>query len=435
MTSEALWRAPVADAPVRGSVSVPGSKSATNRALVLAALASGPSRIRRPLHARDTRLMAAALNALGADIVEVPKSEGTDWEVRPQQLRGPATIDCGLAGTVMRFVPAIAMNAEGDITFDGDEGARVRPMRTMIDAIRALGVAVTDHGTGTLPFTVHGTGKVVADHVVVDASASSQFVSALMLAAARFEHGCRIEHRGSAIPSMPHLDMTVAMLRERGVCVDVDVVDATNASWHVHPGAIAGLDTVIEPDLSNAAPFLAAAMVTGGTVSVNDWPMHTTQPGDRLREIFTAMGGIVTVDDSGCTVSGPRELLGIDVDMREVGELTPVIAAACALATTPSHLYGIAHLRGHETDRLAALAREINRVGGNATETPDGLVIEPSTQFLGAAVETYEDHRMATAAAVLGLRIPNLDVINVATTAKTLPDFAAMWSALVAGRE
>lgn len=433
MTSD-LWPAPVAGAPVTGVVSVPGSKSATNRALVLAALADAPSRIRKPLHARDTRLMADALRALGAQIEEVQTADGVDWVVAPGKLRGPATIDCGLAGTVMRFVPAVAALASGDVVFDGDERARVRPMRTIIDALRALGVDVEDHGSGALPFTVHGSGAVAVEHVVVDASASSQFVSALMLVAARFANGCLIEHRGPAIPSMPHLAMSVQMLRERGVNVDVDASDPTNARWKVYPGPIHGLDAVIEPDLSNAAPFMAAAMVTGGRVTISDWPAVTTQPGDRLRGLFTEMGGTVALDATGCTVTGPAELRGIDVDLRDEGELTPVVAAVCALASTPSRIRGIAHLRGHETDRLAALATEINRVGGRATETDDGLIIEPSSDFKGAAVHTYDDHRMATAGAVLGLRIPGIDVVDIATTAKTLPDFSTMWHTLVAGR-
>lgn len=435
MGKDELWRAPVASAPVRGVVSVPGSKSATNRALVLAALADGPSHLRKPLLARDTRLMAGALRSLGTRIDEVPSPDGVGWMVTPRLLRGPAVIDCGLAGTVMRFVPVIAALAEGPVTFDGDGRARVRPMRTIIEALRALGVVVDDNDRGTMPFTVHGTGSVAVDHVVVDASASSQFVSALMLAAPRFDNGCTIEHRGAAIPSMPHLEMSVAMLRERGVTVDVDAADPTNARWTVHPGEITGMDTTIEPDLSNAAPFLAAAMVTGGSVGIRDWPTTTTQPGDRLREIFTLMGGEVHLVDGVCTVTGPLQLRGIDIDLRDVGELTPVVAAVCALASTPSRLRGIAHLRGHETDRLAALVTEINRVGGRATETEDGLVIEPSDNWRAAEFATYEDHRMATAGAVLGLRIPGIDVVDIATTAKTLPDFPAMWNALLAGRE
>ena len=433
MTAD-LWSAPLADAPITGVVVVPGSKSATNRALVLSALADGPSRIRRPLHARDTQLMANALRALGAHIDEIETAAGIDWAVTPGELRGPATIDCGLAGTVMRFVPAVAALARGDVSFDGDERARVRPMRATIDALRSLGVDVDDNGAGALPFTVHGSGAVAVEHVVVDASASSQFVSALLLVAAQFENGCIIEHRGPAIPSMPHLAMSVHMLRERDVQVDVDVEDPSNARWTVHAGAIHGLDAVIEPDLSNAAPFMAAAMVTRGRVTIPDWPRTTTQPGDRLRGLFTAMGGSVELSSVGCTVTGPSELRGIDVDLRDEGELTPVVAAVCALASTPSRIRGIAHLRGHETDRLAALATEINRIGGRATETDDGLVIEPSHELHGAVMQTYDDHRMATAAAVLGLRIPGVEVVDIATTAKTLPDFDHMWRTLVAGR-
>ena len=429
-----LWPAPVALAPVHATVSVPGSKSATNRALVLAALADGTSHIRKPLHARDTKLMAQALRDLGTRIDEIETLDGIDWVVKPQALHGPAAIDCGLAGTVMRFLPAVAALANGPVSFDGDERARVRPMRTIIEALRALGVTVEDEDRGTLPFTVRGAGRVGRDHVIVDASASSQFVSALLLVAARFDFGCTIEHRGPAIPSMPHLDMTVQMLRERGVHVEVDVEDPTNARWIIKHGPIHGLDSTIEPDLSNAAPFLAAAMVTRGTVTIPDWPLLTTQPGDALRDLFAQMGGTVTLDAHGCTVSGPERLLGIDVDLRDVGELTPVIAAVCALATTPSRLRGIAHLRGHETDRLAALATEIKRIGGRATETADGLVIEPSTDLHGAELETYEDHRMATAAAVLGLAVPGIQVVDIATTSKTLPAFDAMWRKMLAGR-
>ncbi len=427
------WQAPLARGPVHGTVSVPGSKSATNRALVLAALADAPSRLSRPLLARDTRLMAGALRALGTRVDELPTADGTDWVVTPRSLRGPATIDCGLAGTVMRFVPALATLATGPITFDGDERARQRPMRTMVDALRTLGIGVDDDGRGTLPFTVHGVGGVAVSHITLDASASSQFVSALMLVAARFDDGCTIEHVGPAIPSMPHLDMTVAMLRERGVQVDVDATDPTHATWHVHPGDVAGIDTTIEPDLSNAAPFLAAAMVTAGSVTVRDWPSATTQPGDRLRDLFTAMGGHADLHADGLTVTGPTVLRGIDADLRDVGELTPVIAAVCALASTPSHLHGIAHLRGHETDRLRALATELQRIGAVCTETDDGLHIDPSSTLHGAVFETYDDHRMATAGAVLGLRVPGIEVVDIATTSKTLPDFAAMWHALTAG--
>ena len=424
-----MWPAPFSDGPVVATISVPGSKSITNRALILAALADGPSVIRNVLQARDTLLMIGALDALGPRIT---LRSGDDYDVEPQPLSGPAVIDVGLAGTVMRFVPPIAALAQGDIAFDGDERARVRPMSTIIDALRQLGVEVSDGGLGTLPFTVRGQGKVRGGDVVIDASSSSQFVSALLLSGARFEEGIRIRHEGATLPSLPHIDMTVSMLRECGIEVDCDTEDAGRASWTVQPSPIHAIDRIIEPDLSNAAPFLAAAMVTGGRVTIPDWPAKTTQAGDALRGILTTMGATVTFHDDRLTVSGPDAMLGLDIDLHDEGELTPIIAALCALAISPSRIRGIAHLRGHETDRLAALATEINRLGGNVTEESDGLSIVPAPLH-GGRVETYDDHRMATAGAVIGLAVPGVQIENIATTAKTMPGFTDMWARLLGG--
>ncbi|MEN9710163.1 MAG: 3-phosphoshikimate 1-carboxyvinyltransferase [Actinomycetota bacterium] len=426
MTSD-LWNAPRATRPVRATVAVPGSKSVTNRALVLAALADGPSLISKPLHARDTALMAAALNQLGARVEEVATDHGIDWHVTPGAFAGPATIDCGLAGTVMRFLPPVAALATGLIRFDGDPRARVRPMRAIIDSLRQLGVEVDDDDRGTLPFTLTGVGSVAGGEVVVDATASSQFVSALLLAGARYDQGVVIRHEGAALPSIPHIDMSVEMLRERGVRVDVAISSEQSASWTVHPGPIAAMDMTVEPDLSNAAPFLAAAMVTRGSVTIPDWPSRTTQPGAQLPALLESMGATTSLGADGLTVNGPDQLLGLNANLKEVGELTPVLAALCAVATTESHISGIAHLRGHETDRLVALATEINRVGGNATETEDGLVIKPAVLH-GADVESYDDHRMATAGAVIGLVVDGVRVEDIGTTAKTLPNFDQMWS-------
>ncbi len=415
-------------------VAVPGSKSLTNRALVLASLADGPAVVRRALRARDTKLMAKALRSLGAEIVDVSDDPGhRDWAVRPGPLHGPAHVDCGLAGTVMRFVPPVAALARGDVRFDGDPRARVRPMSAVVDALRSLGVEVADDGRGTLPFTVHGTGKVAGGEVVLDASSSSQFVSALLLVGARFRDGVTVRHRGDAVPSLPHIAMTVAMLRDHGVLVDADTTDPRSATWRVHPGPLAALDRTVEPDLSNAAPFLAAALVTGGRVTVPGWPESTTQAGDALREILTAMGGSVTLAGDGLTVAGNGRVTGVDLDLHDVGELTPVVAALCALADGPSRLRGIAHLRGHETDRLAALTHEINNLGGRVTERPDGLKIKPQP-LRGGLFRTYDDHRMATAAAVLGLAVPGVQVEDIATTSKTLPGFDAMWAAMLEPR-
>ena len=423
----------MASGPVDAVVPIPGSKSATNRALILAALADGPGTVRGALDARDTTLMAGALGGLGVQIETLGHGDGTvDLRITPGALTGPGHIDVGLAGTVMRFVPPVAGLAVGESRFDGDPRARVRPMDVVITSLRALGVRIDDDGRGTLPFTVIGTGRVPGGEVEIDASGSSQFVSGLLLSAARFQAGARVRHRGGPVPSLPHIDMTVAMLADAGVRVGITEGsgDGRDLTWQVEPGPIRALDRIVEPDLSNAAPFLAAAVVTGGRVTVPDWPAATTQAGDALRGLLTQMGASVVLDTRGLTVTGPESIRGIDVDLHDVGELTPVLAALAALADSPSRLRGIAHLRGHETDRLAALVTEITRLGGDAEQTEDGLLIRPRPLH-GGAVATYEDHRMATAGAVLGLRIADVAVEDIATTGKTLPDFTRRWRAML----
>jgi 3-phosphoshikimate 1-carboxyvinyltransferase len=425
------WPAPTPSRPVDATVTLPGSKSLTNRYLVLAALAQEPSRLRAPLRSRDTLLMAQALRALGTSVEDAPGTSafGDDWLVTPGDLRGPAEVDCGLAGTVMRFLPPVAALARGDVRFDGDPHARTRPMRPVVEALRDLGVAVDDEGRGTLPFTVRGRGSVEGGTVRIDASASSQFVSALLLVGARFDKGLLVEHHGPPIPSAPHVVMTVEALRDVGVVVD-DQVDGLAAAWRVEPGSVGALDVQVEPDLSNAAPFLAAAAVTAGRVRVAGWPQYTTQAGDALRDLLDQMGCEVSLDRDGLTVHGTGELYGLDADLSGAGELTPVVAALAALADSPSHLRGVAHIRGHETDRLAALAREINGLGGDVTETADGLVVRPRALH-GGVFATYADHRMATAGAVLGLRVPGVLVEDIGTTAKTLPGFPDLWTAML----
>ena len=356
---------------------------------MLAALADGPSRLRAPLHSRDSALMIEALRQLGATVTEVPGDGafGPDLEIIPISMDADAAdtaIDCGLAGTVMRFVPPVAALRRGESRFDGDPHARKRPMGTIIEALAGLGVAVNAPDGGpasSLPFTVHGTGEVRGGHLIIDASASSQFVSALLLAGARFTEGLHLEHVGKPVPSLDHINMTVAVLRGVGVAVD----DSVPNHWIVSPGPIRAFDQRIEQDLSNAGPFLAAALATGGTVRIPNWPAETTQVGDLWRGILTAMGATVTVDGGTLTVSGGTEIKGGDFD--ETSELAPTVAALCALAAGPSRLSGIAHLRGHETDRLAALVTEINRLGGDAEETADGLIIRPATLHGGVGAQ------------------------------------------------
>lgn len=422
-----LWTAPVADGPLDATVAVPGSKSLSNRYLVLAALAGGPSTLRSLLVSRDTRLMAAALAALGVRV----DLDDDKVRVTPGPLRGGVTVECGLAGTVMRFLPAVAALADGPVHFTGDPEALVRPMGPLLRALRALDVRVDDDGApGHLPFTVHGRGGVRGGQVDVDASGSSQFVSGLLLAAARFEQGITLRHTGPTLPSLPHIEMTVDVLRAAGVVVD----DSRPEIWHVEPGTVAGRDVQVEPDLSNAAPFLCAAMVAGGSVRVPGWPARTTQPGGLLPEILTRMGATAHLDGDVLTVSGTGEVHGVDLDLRAAGELAPTIAALAALADSPTRLRGIAHLRGHETDRLAALATEITALGGQVEQTSDGLVVTPRPLHDGVW-RTYADHRMATAGALIGLHVPGVRVEDVATTAKTLPGFVDLWTGMLAGTD
>jgi len=419
MSTPLPWLAPHRTTPFDGQILVPGSKSLTNRALVLAAVADSPSVLTRPLGSRDTALMASALTALGANV----RRDGMEWTISPigDGVTGDVDIDCGLAGTVMRFVPPLAALGSATVTFDGDERARERPMGTTISSLRELGVTIDDGGRGTLPFTVKGSGEVAGGALEIDASASSQFVSALLLAAPGFVDGLDLRHSGDAMPSQPHVDMTVSELRRRGI-----EVATAPGHWQVPHGSVEALDVVIEPDLSNAGPFIAAALVTGGRVTIKSWPAQTDQAGDRWRSIAESFGGSAERHGDDMVFTAGDRLLGVTLDLGDVGELTPVVAAVAALADGPSRLTGVAHLRGHETDRLAALTTEINRLGGNVTELDDGLLIEPRPLH-GETFLTYDDHRMAHAGVVLGLQVPELFVENVVTTTKTYPNFAPVW--------
>jgi 3-phosphoshikimate 1-carboxyvinyltransferase len=415
-----VWALPSRRTPVDAVVPLPGSKSITARALVLAAIADGPSRLVRPLRARDTDLMAAGLRALGVRIDE----DGADWVVTPGVLRGPADVDAGLAGTVLRFLPPVAALATGPVRLDGDPRLRDRPNAGLIAGLRNAGVQIDDGGRGRAPFTVHGTGSVRGGAVTVDASESSQVVSGLLLAAARFDEGLDLALTGG-VPSMPHVEMTVRTVAEHGVAVTT-----TERGWRVAPGPIAALDRLIEPDLSNAAPFLAAALVTGGRVTVPDWPADTTQPGASLDRLLSAMGADVVRTSDGLQVTGGTRITPLEADLGDVGELTPVLAALCALADGPSRLTGIAHLRGHETDRLQALEEVLTAVGAGVQQLPDGLVITPGTGR-PARLDSYADHRMVMAAAVLGLAIDGVEVADPGAVGKTLPDFRERWAGLL----
>jgi 3-phosphoshikimate 1-carboxyvinyltransferase len=421
------WQAPTTPAPVHATVTVPGSKSQTNRALVLAALATaqGTSTISGALRSRDTDLMIGAVRALGVTV------DGDDSELTVSGRIDPpadARVDCGLAGTVLRFVPAVAALSTQTVVFDGDEQARARPIAPLLDALRGLGVDINGDG---LPFSVRGDGSVAGGTVEIDASASSQFVSGLLLSGASFTDGLTIVHTGESVPSAPHVAMTVAMLRDAGVDVD----DTQTNRWRVSPGPISARRWVIEPDLSNSVPFLAAAVASGGIVRIAGWPPASTQPADAILAILEKLGSIVRHSSSYLEVQGSQVYGGFDVDLHDVGELAPAVAALAALASpgSVSRLTGIAHLRGHETDRLAALSAEINGLGGQCEEVPDGLVVT-ARSLHGGRWRSYADHRMATAGAIVGLRVPGVEVEDIGTTAKTLPAFPQMWAEMLAGQ-
>jgi 3-phosphoshikimate 1-carboxyvinyltransferase len=436
----AAWAAPAASGPVRARLELPGSKSITNRALLIAALADGPAQVIRPLRARDTELMAGAVSALGATVTE----RDGDWLVTPGWRAAPATVHVGNAGTVLRFVPPAAALARADVAFRGDARAAHRPVGPLLAALTQLGAQISDDGRGAIPFTVRGRGRMPGGSVTLDASASSQLVSGLLLAAARYDKGAEIRHEGPPVPSAPHLAMTVSMLRAAGADIEVAGPGAgaaaaggsVSAVWRVHPGALSPGRIEVEPDLSNAGPFLAAALATGGAVTIAGWPGRSLQAAGQIQDVLTAMGATCTPEPGGLRVTGSGTVHGLTADLRDISELMPALVALAATADAPSTFTGIGHMRSHECDRLAVLARQIGALGGDVTELPDGLLVRPRPLRAGPApFDPHDDHRMVMAAAVLGLTVPGLRVANAATVGKTMPGFFALWQRLLAPPE
>ena len=423
------WRAPVAQGPVRATLRLPGSKSISNRALMLAALSYSPAVLRGVLKARDTSLAIAALRVLGSSLDEF----GTDLAVSGGFIEpgSRVSVDVGNAGTVMRFLPAVAALSAASVAFDGDPRARERPIGALLAGLRTLGVAIDDGGRGALPFTIDGSGSVRGGAVTLDASGSSQLVSGLLLAAARFDRGIEVRHEGPPVPSLPHIEMTVRMIAAAGAEVEVGAGERPDF-WRVRPGRLDLGDFTVEPDLSNAGPFLAAALVTGGSVTVRDWPANSLQPADAILDVLTRMGGVVSHGPDGLTVTGSGVVNPIEADLRDIPELCLPLTSVAALGSGPSTFTGVGHTRLQETDRLAAITKEINALGGDVTELPDSLTITPRPLRAepGHAFESYDDHRMVMAAAVLGLAVPGIEVTNAATVGKTFPDFTALWGEL-----
>jgi 3-phosphoshikimate 1-carboxyvinyltransferase len=443
---QGTWAAPAAAGPVSARIRLPASKSITNRALVLAALSDQPARIENPLRARDTLLAAAALRAMGTEVAD--ESTGA-WRVAAGQppAGSRVSIDVGNAGTVLRFLPALAALTSAAVRFDGDERIRQRPVGAILEALRELGASIDDGGRGAAPFTVLGHGRVRGGTVTLDASGSSQLISGLLLAAPRFDEGIEIRHEGPPVPSAPHIAMTVRMLQAAGADVSETAWSGSHRPqspgvrpfwWRVRPGRLDLGSITVEPDLSNAGPFLAAALVTGGTLTLPGWLRagngQSLQAAGPILDVLTRMGARCEVGPDGLTVSGTGTVRGITADLRDVAELAPVLTAAAALAAGPSTFTGLAHTRRHETDRLAALAKEINALGGDITELPDGLQVRPRPLRAHAAdgpFGTYDDHRMVMAAAVLGLAVPGVRVANAQTVAKTFPEFTGVWAGML----
>lgn len=425
------YDAPAATTPLSATVTVPGSKSLTNRELILAALADGPGLIQSPLHSADSYSMGDALRALGVTVDRVPGESpfGHDVEVTPpRQLTGGCEIDSGQAGTVMRFIAPLLGLADGDVRLTADETALHRPMGTMIKALRDLGVDIDDGGSWSLPFTVHGHGHIRGGELEIDASGSSQFVSGLLLAAPRFDVGLHLKHTGPRLPSLPHIEMTIDALARRGVHVERPSAN----EWIVPAAVPRGKTIAIEPDLSNAAPFLAAAMVAGGSVTIPSWPAHSTQPGGQLTEILSLLGARVTRRGGAVTVTGGKTIHGVDLDLSAVSELTPTLVGLAAFADGPSSFTGIGHIRMHETDRIAALVENLRAVGCGAEELPDGIRVIPQ-EMHGGPWKAFHDHRIATTGALVGLRVPGVVIDDIGTTAKTMPQFAGLWQGMLEG--
>lgn len=439
------WPAPFTNTPIAATVALPGSKSLTNRHLILAALSQAPSRLTGVLVSRDTDLMVQALTALGATFRRVDNNPTILYvtPIQPENTTGKITIDSGLAGTVMRFIPGVAARTNATVVVDGDEQSYARPMGPVVDGLVQAGAHITADGQDPvtrLPLTVHGNGAVDGGSVTIDSGGSSQFISALLLVAATFNHGLDIRHTGEHTPSPEHIAMTATVLAAAGVTVQTPEPNR----WRVLPGPITAPDTAVEPDLSNAGPYLAAAVVTGGSVTVPYWPIETTQIGARWRDILPKFGATVTFEPvpgtnyGNLTVTGVRDTHGNPVitgagEISDLAELTPTTAAIAMLADGPTRLTKIGHLRGHETDRLVALHAEAKKLGVSIEEGIDYLAFSGGYRLTGATLESYADHRMATYGAIIGLAVPNTVVTDIATTAKTMPDFPTAWTKLAAG--
>ena len=421
------------EGPIDATVTVPGSKSLTNRALVCAALASGTSTVDGALVADDSLAMRAALETLGATIDHDEATgrvtvEGTGGRLRP----GPATLDMRLSGTASRFLLPVAALGRGRYTVDGRPPLRARPMGPVLDGVRALGATVEEAGEpGRLPVTVVAPGHLPGGEVAVAGDTSSQFVSGLLLAAPCTAAGVRVAVTGDLV-SRPFVELTLAVMAAFGVEVHERAGAGRRAPvFEVPAGGYRAAAYRVEPDASAASYLLAAAAVVGGRVTIERLGGATRQGDARFADLLGTMGARVDRTASSTTVTGDGRLRSPGtVDMGDMPDMAQTLAVVAVFADGPTRVTGVELIRWHETDRIAAVVTELRRAGIDAREERDGFVVHPGTPR-PARIETYDDHRMAMSFALLGLRSPGIEIADPGCVAKTFPGF---WRALDALR-
>ena len=413
----ALEIAPL-EVPPDATVSLPGSKSITNRALICAALAPGETTLTGALFADDTEAMVEAVKSLGAEVICTP-------EKAAMRIRGTAgtvetpegtVVDARMSGTTGRFIAPVLALSERPVTLDGHPQLRARPFGDLADSLRRLGVRVEfPPGGDGLPMSI--CGPIRSRDTSVAADRSSQFLSGLMLAAPLVPGGLRI-HVAGAVVSRSYVEMTAAVMRAFGAAVEVGDQEVRIEGKGYRP--LGRFE--VEPDASSASYFMAAAAVTGGTVRVEGLGSGSVQGDTRFAALLADMGAEVDQDEAGTWVTG-RPLRGVDVDLSDMSDTAPTLGVVAAVASTPTTVRGIGFVRGKESDRIAAVVSELRRCGVEAQELADGFAVVPRPGPAGARVHTYDDHRIAMAFSVLGLVVPGMQIENPGCVAKTFPGF------------
>jgi 3-phosphoshikimate 1-carboxyvinyltransferase len=412
---------PVVAQPVTGSARPPGSKSITNRALVCAALASGPSRLTGLLDSQDTRVMAAGLGALGVSL-------DVDWSAGTASVQGTAgtipaaaaTIDCAASGTTMRFLSAVCGLGNGTYRLDGTARMRQRPIGDLLVALRSLGVDARAESPGDCPPVVIRSHGLRGGAARVRGATSSQFASGLALAAPCSRDGLAIEFEGRLV-SLPYLAMTRQVMEAFGARCEV----TGERSWRIAATGYRGCDYAIEPDASAASYFAAAAAITGGRVRIEGLGRASLQGDVAFCDALARMGCALSWGDDHVVVSG-RADRGIEIDMNAISDTVPTLAVVALFATGPTRITNVAHVRDKETDRIGDLVRELRRLGADVEEREDGLTVWPAgvaTALHGAVIQTYDDHRMAMSLALAGLRVAGVAIADPGCVGKTFPDY------------